>query len=143
MSTQLLQLGKILGTALFLLLVSGSELAMAATEALLTEQPGSGWGWNLAVASIVLAIAAGSAVLPLSALRYWKGNWRLGAALPLFALLIWLVVIGVSKLIAAESHQLWPFEIFAWAMLTMVYMVTMMTAKRMIEKKDLENSQGK
>lgn len=141
MSMQLFQLSKILGTTAFLPLLLGSAFAMAATESLPTEQMDG--GWNLVVSAIVLAVAAGSALLPISALRHWKGNWHLGAVLPLFVLLIWLLVIGVSKLISAESHQLWPFEIFTWAMLTMVYMVTMMTAKRMIEKKDLENSQNK
>lgn len=117
-------------------------LAMAASEQLTAEQTDPAWVWNLLIAAMVLAVAAGSAVLPISALKHWTGQWRLVAALPLFILIIWLGVIAISKLVSVDSHRLWPFEIFTWAMVTMIYMVTMMTAKRAFEKKDLENPKG-
>ena len=46
------------------------------------------------------------------------------------------LVIVVAKLQSIDSHRLWSFELFAWAMLNMVYMVTVMTIKRIIEKND-------
>ncbi|PCJ19984.1 MAG: hypothetical protein COA96_16060 [SAR86 cluster bacterium] len=95
---------------------------------------------NIAIIVIVFAAAAGSAVLPLSALRHWAGKWRLVALLPLLVVVIWTAVILLSRSVSPDSHQLWPFEIFTWAMITMIYMVTMMTAKRMFEKKDAENA---
>lgn len=140
MSKQFLQLSRILGPTLFLFALFSPELALAATEQLPVEPTNPGGTWNLPVAILVLSVAAGSAVLPISALKHWKGQWRLCAALPLLVLLIWLGVITISKVIVVDSHRLWPFEIFAWAMITMIYMVTMMTAKRAFEKKDLENS---
>ncbi len=89
---------------------------------------------------LVLMVTAASAALPLAALKQWKGHWRLVAALPLFGLLLWVGLIVVSKLIVSGSHSAWPLEIFAWAMLTMLYMVTVITAKRAFEKKDKENA---
>lgn len=136
MSKQFLAASKILGASLLLTTLCGFELVYAA-EAETADPSGM---WNLIIQGVVLAVAAGSAVLPVSALKHWTGRWRLCAALPLLTLLVWVVIIIVSKLNSAESHQLWPFEIFAWAMITLIYMVTMMTAKRAFEKKDLEQS---
>lgn len=130
-----------LGLPLFLLLaIVGPELLYAAQAVPPAETTAPNWGWNLLINLLVLAIAGGSAMLPVSALRQWTGQWRLCAALPLIILLIWVGIIVISKQISAEAHQLWPMEIFAWAMVTMIYMVTLMTAKRAFEKKDLENS---
>ena len=38
------------------------------------------------------------------------------------------------------SHRLWPFELFAWAMANMIYMVIVMTAKRKLDKHDAEET---
>jgi hypothetical protein len=35
--------------------------------------------------------------------------------------------------------MLWLFEIFSWAMLNMIYMVSLMTIKRIFEKADEKN----
>ena len=56
------------------------------------------------------------------------------AKVPLFVLVIWMLVIIVGKIQSADSHNLWSFELFAWAMMNMVYMVTIMTIKRIDEK---------
>ena len=96
--------------------------------------------WNLVIAAIVLVFSAASAALPLAALRHWHGGWRLGAMLPLCALLAWAALILLSKALDADSHRLWPFEIFAWAMLNMVYMVGLMTSKRIFDKADNKNT---
>lgn len=85
---------------------------------------------------IVMAVAAGSAMLPISAYRYWKGYWKLVAALPLLVLAAWVCWIVIARLIQPTAHAYWLLEIFAWAMLAMLYMATMMTAKRQFEKAD-------
>jgi hypothetical protein len=62
------------------------------------------------------------------------------AAAPLVVLLLWLAVIIVSRVLTTDSHALWPLEIFTWAMLNMIYMVSIMTIKRMFAKADEDNS---
>lgn len=98
------------------------------------------WLWNVLIAVMVLLVCASSAALSLAAIRQWAGNWRYAAATPLGVLLIWLLLIVLSRLIAVDSHPLWPLELFAWAMLNMIYMVALMTTKRIFEKADKESS---
>lgn len=92
--------------------------------------------WNLAIALVVLAATAGSAVLNIAAMRQWNRNWGLVAGLPLLGLVLWCLLIVVAKQLDSSTHQLWALEIFAWAMINMIYMVTAMTAKRMFAKRD-------
>ena len=90
--------------------------------------------WNLVIALIVIVFTMASAALPIAAARQWKNAWSTAAKVPLFALGIWILVIVVGKLQSADSHNLWSFELFAWEMMNMVYMVRVMTIKRIIEK---------
>ena len=92
--------------------------------------------WNLVIALIVIVFTLASAALPLAAARQWQHSWSLAAKFPLFILVVWVLVIVVAKFQSIDSHRLWSFELFAWAMLNMVYMVTVMTIKRIIEKND-------
>ena len=92
------------------------------------------FAWNLVIALIVIIFTMASAALPIAAMRQWKNAWSTAAKVPLFVLVIWILVIIVGKLQSADSHNLWSFELFAWAMMNMVYMVTIMTIKRIIEK---------
>ena len=92
------------------------------------------FAWNLVIALIVIIFTMASAALPVAATRQWKNAWSTAAKVPLFVLVIWILVIIVGKLQSADSHNLWSFELFAWAMMNMVYMVTIMTIKRIIEK---------
>ena len=92
------------------------------------------FAWNLVIALIVIIFTMASAALPIAAMRQWKNAWSTAAKVPLFVLAIWISVIIVGKLQSADSHNLWSFELFAWAMMNMVYMVTIMTIKRIIEK---------
>ena len=100
----------------------------------------SDWGWNLVISLTVLLVTLASAALPVAALRQWQGVWRVSAALPLLILAIWLGIIFISRVISAESHGLWALEVFGWAMLNMIYMVALMTTKRIFEKADKEKS---
>ena len=114
--------------------------ALARAQALGGLESESGWLWTLLIAAFVLIVTAASAVLPYSAIRQWRGAWRVAAAAPLLVLLLWLGVIIVSRAMATGSHALWPLELFAWAMLNMIYMVSIMTIKRMFAKADEDNS---
>ena len=90
--------------------------------------------WNLIIAIIVLAATLASAALPLAALRQWPKSWRLAAVFPLAILALWVLAIVLGRAADANSHRLWPFEVFSWAMLNMIYMVAVMTYKRQIDK---------
>lgn len=94
------------------------------------------WWWNLIIALVVLVFSLASAALPLAACRQWHGPWRLAAAAPLLGLLFWLLLIVTGRLTDPPSHRLWPIEIFAWAMLNVIYMVAIMTTKRTFQKAD-------
>lgn len=118
------------------LLVLSSSAAIAASA----NNGESADSWNLIIALLVFAATAGSAVLNIAAIRQWDRNWGLVSALPLLGLLLLGVLILVTKQLDAGAHELWALEIFAWAMLNMIYMVTAMTAKRMFAKRDDEES---
>lgn len=110
------------------------------TLAAVTSDSASATSWNLLIILIVFAATAGSVVLNIAAIRQWDRNWGLVSALPIFGLVIWSGIIVTAKIIDTNSHMLWTLEIFAWAMINMIYMVTAMTAKRMFAKRDEEGS---
>ena len=92
--------------------------------------------WNILILALVIAISGSIAALPVAAMRQWRGVWKKLAMLPLAIIIIWMVVIALSKLINPDSHSLWVSEVFSWAMITSVYMVILITAKRAFEKED-------
>ena len=94
--------------------------------------------WNLAIALLVFAATSGSAMLNIAAIRNWDRNWGLVSGLPLLCLLLWAALILATKQLDASAHELWALEIFAWAMINLIYMVTAMTAKRKFAKRDGE-----
>ena len=98
------------------------------------------WFWNLVISLIVITISAASAALPVAAFKQWTGSWRIAAMAPLVVLLLWVTIIVIARLESIDAHRLWPFEIFAWAMLNMIYMVAVMTIKRVLDKADEEES---
>ena len=96
--------------------------------------------WNFVIAILVISISAGSAALPIAAIKQWHGNWRISAIIPIAVLVLLIVIIVIAQIGNPQSHRLWSLEIFAWAMLNMVYMVAVMTIKRILEKEDDKNS---
>lgn len=96
--------------------------------------------WGIIITLLVFVVAGASAALSVAAIKQWQQSWKLIASLPLVGLLLWLLIISISKVITPNSHELWALEIFTWAMLNMIYMVTAMTAKRAFEKKEQEDS---
>ena len=117
-----------------------SSLAAGSESRVIEAADSSEWGWNMIIAVIVIAISSASAALPIAASKQWTGNWRVSAIMPLAVLLLWIAIIVFGRLQSSDSHQLWPFEIFAWAMLNMIYMVAVMTVKRVLDKADQEKS---
>ena len=116
----------------FSLLVLACTPALAYSAEAGTEQ--NALWWNLVISIIVLAATLASAALPLAAVRQWPKGWRLTALFPLIILAIWVAVIVLGRMANPNSHRLWPFEVFSWAMLNMIYMVAVMTYKRQIDK---------
>jgi hypothetical protein len=100
----------------------------------------SALAWSVLISVLVVAVSVGSAVLPLSAIKHWTGAWQKSAWLPMLILLLWIVTLGLSALGEGLGGRLWALELFIWSMLTMVYMVSAMTIKRIFEKKDQETS---
>ena len=117
-----------------------SSLAAGSESRVIEAADSSEWGWNMIIAVIVIAISSASAALPIAASKQWTGSWRVSAIMPLAVLLLWIAIIVFGRLQSSDSHQLWPFEIFAWAMLNMIYMVAVMTVKRVLDKADQEKS---
>jgi len=115
-------------------------VAVNSSAAAASPEPASAWVWNFLIASFVLAVTAASAVLPYSAVRKWQAGWRIAAAAPLVVLFLWLILIVASKALGTGSHELWPLEVFAWAMLNMIYMVAAMTVKRIFARADEDTS---
>ncbi|MEC7125479.1 MAG: hypothetical protein VX536_06080 [Pseudomonadota bacterium] len=124
-------------SALFLLC---SSLSLGAEGAAGADEDTQAVFWNFVIAVIVLATLIASAALPVAALRQWPGRWRFFAMFPLAALIFQLAVIVTGRLDDPGSHRLWPFELFAWAMANMIYMVIIMTAKRKLDKHDAEET---
>ena len=123
-----------LNAPLLFLLGFSSSSAIAASM----NSAASADSWDLIIWIVVFAATSGSAVLNIAAMRNWDRNWGLVSGLPLLGLLLWGVLIFVAKQLDSSSHELWALEIFAWAMINLIYMVTAMTAKRMFAKSDSE-----
>ena len=116
------------------LLALGSSPTIAAS----VNSVGSADSWDLIIWLVVFTATTGSAVLNIAAIGNWDRNWGLVSGLPLLGLLLWGTLILVAKQLDASTHELWALEIFAWAMINLIYMVTAMTAKRMFAKRDGE-----
>lgn len=116
-------------------------LAAAPSPGFAATNVASSGFWDYVLLLVVMAAVAGSAALPISAYRHWTGYWKLVAAIPLLFLAGWSSWILVAWIVQPTSHPYWLLEIFAWAMLAMLYMATMMTAKRQFEKADNPDSE--
>ena len=112
---------------------SSQEMAQEALERA-NQSGGSGLGWGLFIAIMVIAVCGSVVYLCYHAMQAWNDHWRWMALTPLVILWAWVILIAVSKLLDPASHALWAFELFAWAMITTIYLVILMTAKRTFEK---------
>jgi len=92
--------------------------------------------WDTVMLIIVFLTLTSSAALTIAAWRQWRRGWRLVAAFPIAMLVLWSGWIVGARTIDPAAHALWSFEIFGWALLNLLYMVTALTAKRAFEKAD-------
>ena len=96
--------------------------------------------WEIIIGLIVVSTASCVAYLCYLAIQVWPGHWKSFAFAPLAVLGAWLALIVISKIVDATSHSLWAFEIFSWAMMALIYLVILMTAKRTFDKKAQNNA---
>lgn len=96
--------------------------------------------WNFFITLIVVITSGCIAALAIAASRQWGGYWRGLALLPLLILAIWTAIIVLRTSMDPVSPNLWPLEIFAWSMGTVVYLVILLTAKKAFLKADEENN---
>ena len=122
------------------LMIGGNTPLFSAEEIVLITQTDYGWVWNLLVVVIILAVSAASAALTIAALKQWYGHWRWAAVFPFFILAFWILIIIGSRLFNDDAHRLWPLEIFAWAMLNLIYMQILMIAKKNLDKVKEQNN---
>jgi len=122
------------------LMIGGNTPLFSAEEIVLITQTDYGWVWNLLVVVIILAVSAASAALTIAALKQWHGHWRWAAVFPFFILAFWILIIIGSRLFNDDAHRLWPLEIFAWAMLNLIYMQILMIAKKNKDKVKEQNN---
>lgn len=90
-------------------------------------------GSTFVVALVVIAalgvLAAGLA-WPLWGVVRWQGGWRVAAAVPLAAALLWAAKDAYDLSLDATSHNLLPFEFLIGAAVAAPYMVVVGVAKR-------------
>ncbi len=86
------------------------------------------------VSLLALAVAAAGAWLPWAAYRAWRGPWRRAALAPLLFGLLWLVWMIARAAANPGDGANWQLQIFAWAMLTLVYMACAFTIKSILDK---------
>ncbi|MGH8752729.1 MAG: hypothetical protein ACREUJ_02415, partial [Burkholderiales bacterium] len=81
------------------------------------------------------ALIAGFAA-PAWALWKWRGGWRVAAAVPvvLMVFVVLRIVWGTSR--DPTSHNLWPFEILIYGVVSLVIMGALLIARRFIDTED-------
>ena len=68
-----------------------------------------------AIGALLFSMPILSFVLPIMAMRRWRGAWRVAAALAMAPICIdiWRIVTGVAR--DPTSHNLFPFEMILWS----------------------------
>ena len=81
---------------------------------------------------LMLGALIGGFAAPVWALWKWQGGWRVAAAVPvvLMAFVVLRIVWGVSR--DPTSHNLWPFEILIYGVVSLVIMGGLAIARRFI-----------
>lgn len=102
--------------------------------------PGSGGlGATAGLVSIVgllaLAVVVGGFVWPIYGAIRWKGVWRIAAALPLAAGVLWTLKDAYDLFLDSTSHNLLPFEYVIGAVVTVPYMLVVAIWRRRRESR--------
>ena len=81
---------------------------------------------------LILGLLITGFAAPVWALWKWRGGWRVAAAVPaaLMAFVVLRIIFGVSR--DPTSHNLWPFEILIWGVVSLVIMGGLVIARRYI-----------
>jgi hypothetical protein len=81
---------------------------------------------------LMLGLLISGFAVPAWALWKWHGGWRVAAAVPavLMAFVVLRIIFGVSR--DPTSHNLWPFEILIYGVVSLVIMGGLVIARRFI-----------
>jgi hypothetical protein len=79
---------------------------------------------------VTLALLLGGLAAPGWALWRWRGGWRMAAAVPfaVMAFVVLRIVVGTS--IDPTSHNLWPFEILMWGVVSLLLLGAIALVRR-------------
>jgi len=80
---------------------------------------------------VAALVVAAFLFLETRSLLRWKGGWRIGATLPLLAVLFVVARIVFDTRRDPTSHNLWPFEVLWSAIAALVALGIMSVAHRM------------
>jgi hypothetical protein len=85
---------------------------------------------------LMLGVLISGLAVPGWALWKWRGGWRVAAAVPvaLMAFVVLRIMFGVSR--DPTSHNLWPFEILIYGVVSLVIMGGLVIARRFIGTED-------
>jgi hypothetical protein len=85
---------------------------------------------------LMLGVLISGFAVPAWALWKWHGGWRVAAAVPvvLMAFVVLRIVWGTSH--DPTSHNLWPFEILIFGVISLVIMGALVIARRFIGTED-------
>jgi len=85
---------------------------------------------------LMLGVLIAGFAAPAWALWKWHGGWRVAAAVPavLMAFVVLRIVWGVSR--DPTSHNLWPFEILIYGVVSLAIMGALVVARRFIGTED-------
>jgi hypothetical protein len=81
---------------------------------------------------LMLGVLISGFAAPAWALWKWRGGWRIAAAVPavLMAFVVLRIIFGVSR--DPTSHNLWPFEILIYGVVSLAIMGALVIARRFI-----------
>jgi hypothetical protein len=85
---------------------------------------------------VVLGLLLGGIGAPAWAIWRWRGGWRMGATIP--AVLMAFVVLRIMVDTARDptSHNLWPFEIVMFGIVSLAIMGALAIARRIVRTED-------
>jgi hypothetical protein len=62
-------------------------------------------------------------------------EWRLLAWIPPIPLVVWAIYIAWGATLDPTSHNLWPFELAAWALLSLGVFAAFLAARKLLVAK--------
>lgn len=75
--------------------------------------------------------------------RSSRDEWQVAAWLPVIPLAVWGPYITIATTRDPTSHNLWPFELVAWSLLTLVLFGAVLIARRLLARPDRTTSSGR